>query len=190
MYTVSDWSICSAPSWISARMRSHYRIGLERAIGVTSVRMRREDRSSIVVSASRRPRRVKVLATSFDSSLALCCSFVCALRLFLRPGLRMHRRAARRGRQGWPSRLCLRLAATLPGHALMGPSTARGSSRLGRRLIGPDALEGTPVVENRPGDAGEFVGKRNRQHVVVQPLFRRLDPGLEAHSGPTALARA
>ena len=95
MYTVSDWSICSAPSWISARMRSHYRIGLERTIGVTSVRMRQEDRCSIVVSSSRRPRRVKVLATSFDSSLALCCSFVCALQLFLRPGLRRHRRAAR-----------------------------------------------------------------------------------------------
>jgi hypothetical protein len=25
-------------------------------------------------------------------------------------------------------------------------------------------------VKNRPGDAGELVGKRNRQHVVVQAL--------------------
>src|SRR6266536_275616 len=33
--------------------------GLERAIRVTSVRKRREDRSSIVVSSSRRPRRVR-----------------------------------------------------------------------------------------------------------------------------------
>src|SRR5437899_12832661 len=39
--------LCSRPSWISARVRSHYRTGLERAIGVTSVRTRREDRSSI-----------------------------------------------------------------------------------------------------------------------------------------------
>src|SRR6516225_1461003 len=157
-------------------MRSCYRPSLERAIWVTSVRMRREDRSSIVVSSSRRPRRVKVLATSFDSSLALCCSFVCALRLFLRPGLRMHRRAARRGRQGWPSRLA---CALLPGHALTGPSTARGSSRLGRRLIGLDALESAPLVENRPGDAGELVGERNRQHVTMQPSLGRLDPGFE-----------
>jgi hypothetical protein len=37
----------SRPSWISARVRAHYRIGLKRADGVTSVRMRREDRSSI-----------------------------------------------------------------------------------------------------------------------------------------------
>src|SRR5208283_1793425 len=48
MYPASDWSVlCSGPSWISARMRSHYRIGLERAIWVISVRMRREDRTSI-----------------------------------------------------------------------------------------------------------------------------------------------
>src|ERR1700751_314307 len=57
MYPASDWSVCSGPSWISARLRSDYRTGLDRAIWVTSVRMRREDRSSIVVSSSRRPRR-------------------------------------------------------------------------------------------------------------------------------------
>src|SRR5256885_10877553 len=39
--------LCSRPSWISARVRSHYRTDLERAIWVTSVRTRREDRSSI-----------------------------------------------------------------------------------------------------------------------------------------------
>ena len=38
---------CSGPSWISARVRSHYRTGLDWAIWVTSVRTRREDRSSI-----------------------------------------------------------------------------------------------------------------------------------------------
>jgi hypothetical protein len=65
MYPASDWSVsCSEPSWISARMRSRYRTSLERASWVTSVRMRREDRSSIVVSSSRRPWRVKVLAMS------------------------------------------------------------------------------------------------------------------------------
>ena len=44
MYPASDWSVCSGPPWISARMRSHYRPGLKWAIWVTSVRMRREDR--------------------------------------------------------------------------------------------------------------------------------------------------
>ncbi len=47
MYPAFDWSICPGPSWISARVRSHYRTGLDWAIWVTSVRMRREDRTSI-----------------------------------------------------------------------------------------------------------------------------------------------
>src|SRR5437660_11478129 len=38
---------CSGASWISARVRRHYRTGLEWTSRVTSVRMRREDRSSI-----------------------------------------------------------------------------------------------------------------------------------------------
>jgi len=46
MYPASDWSVfCSGPPWISARGRSHYRLGLDWAIRVTSVRSRREDRS-------------------------------------------------------------------------------------------------------------------------------------------------
>src|SRR5882762_10287337 len=49
MYPASDWSVlCSGPSWISARVRSHYRTGLDWTIWVTSVRTRREDRSSIL----------------------------------------------------------------------------------------------------------------------------------------------
>src|SRR6266568_1036817 len=48
MYPAFDWSICSGPSWISARVRSRYRTGLDRAIRVTSVRTRSEDRSSIL----------------------------------------------------------------------------------------------------------------------------------------------
>src|SRR5215467_7720800 len=39
--------LCSGPSWISARLRSHHRTGLEWAIWVTRVSRRREDRSSI-----------------------------------------------------------------------------------------------------------------------------------------------
>jgi hypothetical protein len=70
-----------------------------------------------------------------------------------------------------PSRLAvalaLSLAPALPGHALTGPSTAQGLSASVRCFIGLDALEGAPLVKNRPGDAGELVGERNRQHVVV-----------------------
>src|SRR4029077_16620601 len=53
---------------------------------VTSVRMRREDRSSIVVSSSRRPRRVDYI---IDSSSFYGCSFFLSWRPFLPPGLRM-----------------------------------------------------------------------------------------------------
>src|SRR6266540_3712429 len=87
-----------------------------------------------------------------------------------------------------PSRLAvamaLPLAPVFSGHALTVLSTARGSSRSGRCCIALDALEGTPVMENRPGDAGKFVGERNRQHVVVQPFFGGLDPRLEAIALP------
>ena len=103
MYPASDWSVwCSGPSWISARMRSHYRTGLERAIRVTSVRMRREDRSSIVVSSSRRPRRVRDVGYVIDSSsLRAVPLFVPGGRSFVPACAR--RRAARKGRQGRPS---------------------------------------------------------------------------------------
>lgn len=37
-----DWSMCSGPSWISARMRSHQRTSLERACLGQSVRTRWE----------------------------------------------------------------------------------------------------------------------------------------------------
>src|SRR5262249_33462468 len=81
--------------------------------------------------------------------------------------------------KGWPSRWSCLSLPLLPGHALTGLSTARWSSWSGRHLIRLDALEGAPLAENCPGDAGELVGERNRQHVVVQPLSCGLDPRLE-----------
>ena len=48
-------------------------------------------------------------------------------------------------------------------------------------------LEGAAVVENRPGDAGELVGERDRQHVAVQAvqaLLGGLNPGFEAIAFP------
>src|SRR5580700_10254966 len=151
---------------------------------VTSVRMRREDRSSISSYSSRRPRLETVdrvtssLAAHFVLFLCSCLAAVPSSR----PAGAEVRRA-----QG-PSRLAvalaLPLAPALPGHALTGPSTARGLSGSVRCFIGLDALEGAPLVKNRPGDAGELVGERNRQHVVVEALPCGLDPRLEPVAVP------
>src|SRR6267142_4063320 len=53
------------------------------------------------------------------------------------------------------------------------------SSGLVRCLIHLPRLEGPATGQDAPGDAREFVGKGYRQHVVMQPLPGRLDPGLE-----------
>src|SRR5215470_13338752 len=109
--------------------------------------------------------------------------FLCS-RLVAVPSSRPAGCEARRA-QG-PSRLAVAvtspLAPVFPGHALTGLSTARRSSRSGR--IGLDALEGAALVENRPGDAGELVGERDRQHVVVEALLGSLDPKFEAITFP------
>ncbi len=44
---------------------------------------------------------------------------------------------------------------------------------IGRNL----GLIRAPARENRPGDAGELVGERNRQHIAVESLRSLLDPG-------------
>ena len=153
-------------SWISARTRSDYRTGLDQAIWVTSVRMRREDRSAISFYPSRRPWRVRAVSYVIDSS-----SF-CAVPLF-EPGGRSfvpacaYRCAARKGQSGLAVAQALPLASMLPGHAKTDPSTARGSHWTGRHRIGLVAREGAPLVENRPRDAGELVGQRNGEHIVV-----------------------
>ena len=58
-----------------------------------------------LVSSSRRPRQVTIVGAMSSLAPHRCSSFVRAMRPFLRPGLRLFRGAARRGRQGWPSRL-------------------------------------------------------------------------------------
>ena len=80
--------------------------------------------------------------------------------------------------------LTLRLAAALPGRALTGASTARSLSWLGCRRICLAAFEVASLVQNRPGDAGKFVGESDREHVVVQSLLGRLDPRLEPVAFP------
>ena len=51
------------------------------------------------------------------------------------------------------------------------------SEPLSRGVCSNPRLVGLTSGENRPGDAGEFVGERDRQHVAVQPLRCLLDPG-------------
>jgi hypothetical protein len=57
--------------------------------------------------------------------------------------------------------------------------------RLGRRRSGPRNLEVAFLVENRPRNAGQLVGKRDRKHVMVQPLLGGFDPRLEPVALPT-----
>jgi hypothetical protein len=96
MYPAFDWSFCSGPSWISARVRSRYRTGLDRAIWVTSVRMR--------VSSSRRP-RLEAVDRVTSSVATHIVQFLCSSQgPFLRPGPQSVDRVARRGGQGRPSR--------------------------------------------------------------------------------------
>src|SRR5215211_1917718 len=141
--------------------------------------MRREDRSSIVVSSSRRPRRVRGywLRHRWLSLLRAVPLFVPSGRSFV-PACG-YAGAPRAGAVAMSSPLAL----AFPGHALTVLSTARGSNRLGR--IGLDALEGASLVENRPGDAGELVGERDRQHVAVQALLGRFDPRFEPVALPS-----
>src|SRR5246127_5569584 len=105
MYPDSDWSVCSGPPWISARMRSHYRTGLDRAIWVTSVRMRREDRSSISTYPLADLGWKRLIGLRHRLLLIPRSSFVRAKGPFLRPGPQNVDRVARRGGQGRPSRL-------------------------------------------------------------------------------------
>ena len=46
-------------------------------------------------------------------------------------------------------------------------------------------LEGSTTSKNAPRDARELVGKRDRQHVAMQPLLGGLDPRLEPVAFPS-----
>ena len=128
-----------------------------------------------LVSSSRRPRQVEAVGLGHQTAPHLDCSLVRASRPFLRPDLQLPSRRAE-GRSRLAVALALPRALMPPGHALTSPSTARGSNRSDRQRIDLGTLEGAPFVENRPGDAGELVSERDRQHVVVQSLLGCLDP--------------
>src|SRR6266566_1095705 len=65
------------------------------------------------------------------------------------------------------------------GYIIASSSRSRRSSRLGIGLVGHPRLETPATGKNAPGDAGQLVGKRDREDVVVQPLLSRIEPGLE-----------
>src|SRR5215471_3082089 len=66
----------------------------------------------------------------------------------------------------------------------MAPSTVPRSCRPGRHRVCLGTFEVASLVENRPGDAGELVGERDRQHVVVQQRLGGFDPGFEPVAFP------
>src|SRR6266702_2136150 len=45
-------------------------------------------------------------------------------------------------------------------------------------------FEGASMGKNAPGDPGQFIGQRNREYIVVQPLPCGFNPGLEAVTLP------
>src|SRR5215472_18489506 len=56
------------------------------------------------------------------------------------------------------------------GYVSVAPSCADRSSRQGGRLGNLGCLEAAAMGENAPCDARQLVGKRDRQHIAVQPL--------------------
>src|SRR6516225_7798035 len=113
----------------------------------------------------------------------LCSSFVRAVSVVpsSRPALVTEHRA--QGPSGLAVARQVMLAAAFPGHALTASSTVRGSRRSGRCRTYL-AFEFTLLCENGPGDAGKFIGKCDRQHIMMQPLFGGFDPGFKAVAFP------
>src|SRR6202048_2558194 len=127
MYPVSDWS-CFAPDQYGYQ-RACDLISGQASLGHSGHQCSHAPGRPILhlFSFSRRPRRVRVLITS---SIA---SWLCVVPLFVPGGVPSSRPAgAEMRRAQGPSRLAvalaLPLAPALPGHALTGPSTARGLS--------------------------------------------------------------
>src|SRR6516162_8087094 len=94
-----------------------------------------------------------------------------------RPAHRAGHRAQGRSRLAVAVALVLAPAST--GHALTAPSTVPRTSRPGCHRVRSGTFEVASLVENCPGDAGELVGERDRQHVVMQPRLGSFDPGFE-----------
>src|SRR5271154_3747793 len=130
-----------------------------------------------LVSSSRRPRQVNDFCAYVISG---SCQFLCSCREAVpssRPALVPGRPA--QGAARLAVALGSPLASAFPGHVLTAPSTVPRSRRLGRHRTCPHTFEFALLVENRPGDASKLVGERDRQHIVVHPLFGGFDPRLQ-----------
>jgi hypothetical protein len=46
-------------------------------------------------------------------------------------------------------------------------------------------LEGSTMGKHTPGDASELVGKRDCQHIAMQPFLGSFDPRLEPMAAPS-----
>src|SRR3984893_427220 len=155
-----------------------------RAIRVTSVRMRREDRSSISTYPLADLGWKLLIGLRHRLLLISYSSFVRAKGPVpsSRPAERRSRRAQGRSRPAVA--LGLRRAPALTGYALTAPSTARGSSGSAACIVSPRQLESASFSQHRPGDAGKLVGERDRQHVGVQPPLGGFDPGFQPVTFP------
>src|SRR6266478_4197784 len=121
----------------------------QRAIRVTSVRMRRKDRSSIST--------YPLADLGWKLLIGLCHRL-----LLISPSSFVRAK----GRSFVPAR---RTPSTARGSSGSGDAC----------IVGPRQLEGASFSQHRPGDAGKLVGERDRQHVVVQPSLGGFNPGFE-----------
>src|SRR5450432_2147140 len=155
----------------------------QRAIRVTSVRMRRKDRSSIStypladlgwkLLIGLRHRLLLISPSSFVRAKGR--SFVPARRTSIasRAG------AVKAGPRAW-------LAAGSGVARLRLGRAAHGAriKRVGRLNRRSSSARRRVFSQHRPGDAGKLVGERDREHVVVQPPFGGFDPGFEPITFP------
>jgi len=167
-------AFCSEPSWISARRRSHYRLGLGGHLG---------HQFSPAPGRPFSPFHHSLSQTSAGSCWVYCCQviamFLCSIRrTFLRPDLVASRARRAQALSGLAVTLRSPLGKTLPGHILTRSSTMRSSNRLGCHFWFPYHFEVAVLGQHRPGDACKFVGKCNRQHIVMQALPGRINPRL------------
>jgi hypothetical protein len=89
---------------------------------------------------------------------------------------------ARAGKTDPPSRFILSQTSAWKGLAYLVSRSPSDAGRLcGLRIDSGDRarLEVSTARQNAPSDAGKLVGESDRKHVVMQPLLRRLDPGLQ-----------
>jgi hypothetical protein len=71
------------------------------------------------------------------------------------------------------------------GYVIAGPFIVLGAiGRIRWRPRRVSSLQVSPVRKNAPGDPGQFIGQRNREHVAVKSLFGGFNPRLEPVSLP------